>query len=300
MESNERGLRKQTELAPAPGITVITITRGRVDLLARAIESVRRQDWEGGALDHLIIVDDCDATASWLGENIQPGSSVTWKLTRRQAHEASGPARLARLRNHACSVAAGNWIAFLDDDNEFELHHIRTLVDCAIATGFPVVHSHRKLFHFDGSPFLENYWPWCRAEREARERYREYVAKGIMVEGSNIVREQTTACKGRHAAPHIDMNVWLLRRDIVLNFPMPEQFTEEDWLANMTEDDKLLERLINAKVPIATTALPSVRYYLGGYSNNFQHKHCHSEEWERPPYRHMPGHTRANVFAKGN
>lgn len=262
--------------------TVVTVTRRRVNLLERAIDSVQRQDWDGGILRHLILVDDCMETAEWLSNHVRGDGRLCWKLMERQPGESSGPSRLAKLRNLACRLTQSEWVAFLDDDNEFEPQHIRTLVACAAERSSPAVHSYRKLFHFDGTPFLEEFWPWCRGQREARERYWDYVAKGILMPGSNVVREQAAPVNGARSRTHIDMNVWLLRRDLLLRCAMPEHFTEEDWVANLTEDDKLLEALTGAGVDVAVTGIPSVRYYLGGYSNDFERKHKHSEVWERP------------------
>ena len=262
--------------------TVVTVTRRRVHLLGRAIDSVKRQDWNGGILRHLILVDDCRETAEWLSEHVNDDGHVDWKLIERQSGESSGPARLARLRNLACELAESEWIAFLDDDNEFEPQHIRTLVACAAAYSSAAVHSYRKLFHFDGTPFLEEFWPWCRRPSEARERYWEYVGKGILLPGSNVVRERAGSAGAGQSLTHIDMNVWLLRRELLLKCAMPEHFTEKDWLANLTEDDKLLEALTEAGVQVAATGIASVRYYLGGYSNDFERKHKHSEVWECP------------------
>ena len=250
-----------------------------MSLLERAIESVRRQDWTNGKLNHLIIIDDCDETADWLKE--KKHKSVTWRLARRGREDASGPSRLARLRNMAWELAGTDWVAFLDDDNEFEPQHIRTLLDCA-SNGCPAVHSYRKLFHFDGQPFLEQFWPWCREEGEAQQRYWKYVAKGILEPGSNVAREQAISADGCRESIHIDMNVWLLRRELVQKCAMSDQFTEEDWIANLAEDDKLLQALTQARIPIASSGVASVRYYLGGYSNDFERKHPHSEAWERP------------------
>lgn len=270
-------------------VTVITITRHRVDLLERAIRSVRQQDWGKGELRHLIIADDCQQTAAWLHRNVAGDDGVVWESAPRQPHETSGPSRLARLRNAACKQSLNGWIAFLDDDNEFEPHHVRTLLASAEASGCPAIHSYRKLFHFDGSPFLEEFWPFCRNESEAQAQYREYVAKGIMMPGSNVARERPFCDASGRQAVHIDMNVWLVQRQVLIECAMSDRFTEKDWIDNVTEDDKLLEALTNSKTPIATSGVPSVRYYLGGYSNNFQGKYKHSEVWDRPSIRAPSG-----------
>lgn len=269
--------------ASETSVSVITITRRRLHLLERAIRSVRFQDWNGRRLNHLVIVDDCDETAAWLERKNFP--ELNWKLIRRGINDESGPAHLARLRNLACELTEAEWISFLDDDNEFEPEHIRTLLASAYAHSSPAVYSYRKLFYSDGTPFLDEFWPWCRLKQEATQRYAEYVAMGFLEPGSNVARERIVSDDRRPRDTHIDMNVWLLQRDLLKQTAISDHFTEEDWLANRAEDDKLLEALLNAGVPIVASGVPSVRYYLGGYSNDFEQKNPNSEVWKRPSQR---------------
>jgi hypothetical protein len=64
----------------------------------------------------------------------------------------------------------------------------------------------------------------------------------------------------------VDQNLWLVRRDLLLENPIPEEWSEEDIEANTCPDDRMLEVLVRAKVPITSSGLPTVRYYVGGIS----------------------------------
>ncbi len=255
-------------------ITVITMTRKRPDLLKRAISSVRSQDYLG-EITHLIIVDDCIQTAQALTK-IESASHR--KLISHFASRAPGEipdsarldllrTRLSGLRNQAIQMADSRWIAFLDDDNVYEANHLSSLIACAYQNKYSAVHSYRKIYQADGSPYLEHRFPWVRDPEEGKRVYELCCARGVWIRDSNILQDRADP-KG-HPDPirMIDTSVWLLERSLLLQYPIPQQFTQEDLVHNTGDDDKLLELLIEREVPIGTTGLPTLRYYLGGYSN---------------------------------
>ena len=57
----------------------------------------------------------------------------------------------------------------------------------------------------------------------------------------------------------VDQNVWLVRREVMLECPMPGDFTEEDVQNNAGPDDKVLELLMKNGVPIISSGLPPGR-----------------------------------------
>lgn len=95
-------------------VSVVTPTYGRPDYLPRAIESVRKQtfaDWE------LIVVDDNP-----------PGSTMRVETERLMARNVDARIRYVKnernvggavTRNHGIEEAKGDYIAFLDDDDEY-------------------------------------------------------------------------------------------------------------------------------------------------------------------------------------
>jgi glycosyltransferase involved in cell wall biosynthesis len=258
-------------------ITVLTLTKGRPNLVRRCIKSVRQQDYEG-EVRHLILIDDCPDTYGTLQQDEQPSDKVRWFLRPRSSGEQSGPEHLAQLRNLLVRMAETEWITFLDDDNEYEPYHLRRLMECARQTGSPAVHSWLGLFNFDGSPYLKPRWPWCREDELGKQRYQEMAQRGVVSPGSNVVRDNIDNLPYRC----VDTSEWLLKREILLNHPIPSDFSYEEWINNKAEDDKLLRQLLAAKVPIVCNNVASLRYYLGGYSNNHDRSYSHSQTWACP------------------
>lgn len=249
-------------------ITVITITRGRPNYLQRAAESVQRQDYQG-SITHYILIDDCTSTRSFVEERRSFGGQVEWHLMPRMPGERSGPSRLAKLRNYAVQEAKTKWISFLDDDNEFEDNHISSLVECAIVTGSEAVHSQRKLFLPDGRPYLECIWPWSRDINERLEIYQQLCQQGVLEPGSNIEKDRCDPLEHPDPVRIVDTSEWLLRRSLLERYPFNDEYTYEDWANITTEDDKLLQQLVRERIPIYSTKKPTLKYYLGGYSNSF-------------------------------
>jgi hypothetical protein len=255
----------------AEPITVVTISRGRPHLLSRAIRSVQAQDHEGQVV-HSVIVDD-EATAygpaycEWgRGTDRRP---LSWAVARRRRGERSGPARLGHLRNQAVAAAATRTLAFLDDDNEIEPHHLSSLLACIRQTGCPAVHSHRRLYRRDGMPYLRPVMPWKREPAEARAVYADLSRRGLFVRNSNLVRDRADPRGTPDPARMVDTSEWLFERALLLRVPFCEVYDQRDWLDVVPEDNKLLTTLVELGVPIACTHMPSLRYYLGGYSNCF-------------------------------
>jgi hypothetical protein len=259
-------------------VTVVTITRRRPHLLQRCIESVRSQSFQG-TLRHLIVVDDCPLTISRLGRSCPPNPDLRYSLAKRTREESSGPPRLARLRNYAHTLVDTAWTAYLDDDNEFEADHITSLLECAAATGCSAVHSHRRLFSFEGAPFLEQRWPWCRDPEQGKQQYRALVDKGVMEVGSNIVRDRVDLSPGPSRFVMVDTSEWLINTERLRRMNISDCFSYQDWLDNLAEDDKLMEAILAAGILIGCTQRATLKYYLGGYSNDLSGVYGHSERW---------------------
>lgn len=262
-----------------PSITVITITRGRPHLLKRAMASMAGQLYEG-PVSHLILVDDCPATASMLTSIADSSSSLfEWIHVGRTHVSVDGPSQLAPLRNLAVRLATSTYIAFLDDDNEFEPNHLATLANCAAVSGCRAVHSWRRLFLPDGAAYLEPRMPWKRDPEEGRRLYQELCAQDVFEVGSNMVRDRVDPKGHPNPARMVDMGEWLFERTLLLEFPFCEQYTYQDWLAVIPEDNKLLSMLVESGIPIASTEQATLRYYLGGYSNSFSTEPTSSIRW---------------------
>ena len=267
-------------------VTVVTLTRERPTLVRRAIESVQVQDYSG-LIEHLIVIDDCAKTAEKLAETRgQPNRQVKVCFKSRPPGETPGDSlrlelvypRLSRLLNSAVCLSNSRWIAFLDDDNEYEVNHISSLVSCSVRHDCSAVHSHRKIYEADGSPYLKRCFPWAPDPQEGERIYELLCSRGVWLRGTNILKDRagpmglmpfrnSTILTSWDPVFLVDTSVWLLERSLLVKYPIPETFSNEDLENDTAPDDKLLELLLKNNVPIVTTGLPTVRYYLGGISN---------------------------------
>ena len=175
-------------------------------------------------------------------------------------------------------MATSRWIAFLDDDNEYETNHLSSLVDCAVRHDCSAVHSFRGIYNADGSPYLERRFPWARDPDEGIRIYELLCSRGVWARDSHVLRDRagpggfapfrnSTIITSRDPVFLVDTSVWLLERSLLMKYPVPERFSEEDLRNNTAPDDKLLELLLESKVRIVTTGIATLRYYLGGVSN---------------------------------
>lgn len=250
-------------------VTVITITRHRMKLLPRAIESVRSQTYLPNGLQHMILIDDCVETRNAISsQSLLPNTQIYFLP--RFAGDKSGPARLAYLRNYSVKTANSRWISFLDDDNEFAPDHIETLVECASITKSRAVHSYMQLLTGDGKPYLENRLPWAKNREEGRREYERLTRKGVFIMGSNISHDRIDPIETIDPVRTVDTGEWLFERALLLEYPFPTEYSDSDWETMTTEDDKLIDVLVRNRINISCTKKATLKYYLGGYSNTFQ------------------------------
>jgi glycosyltransferase involved in cell wall biosynthesis len=266
-------------------VTVITVTRGRPGLLSRAIASVRSQDYSA-YIDHLVIIDNCIETAARIAPMVLPRHRrIIPHFIQREMNEGDSDTdlrhvypRISRLLNLGVRLADSSWVAFLDDDNEYESNHIRTLVDCAMRCDSRAAHSVRKIYHADGLPYLDSRFPWTRDLDEGARIYELLCSRGLWIRNTHILKDRagpfgftqfrnSTILSSRDPVFMVDTSVWLLARSLVLEHPIPEEFSEQEFIDNVAPDDKFLELLLRHRVRIVSTDLPTLRYYLGGVSN---------------------------------
>jgi glycosyltransferase involved in cell wall biosynthesis len=241
----------------ADSVTIITLTRQRCKLLRRAIASVAAQDFDG-PLRHLILIDDCMVTQRWCARHAED-LGFDWHFVPRSGRAVPIPQHLAHLRNQGVRLAASRWIMFLDDDNELERNHVSSLVSLARKSGSKAVHSYAQLFWRNGSPYLEDSMPWG-PRLSSRKTYQKLCGLGVFIPGSHVVRDQA-------ASGTVDTGEWLLDRELLIRMPFPVRYTSADLSKQTTEDTKLLRRLMRKGTRIRCTELPTLKYYLGGYSN---------------------------------
>lgn len=116
-----------------PEVSVVIPTRNRPELVVRAVHSALAQTL--AELEVVVIIDGPDAaTVAALGE-------IGDERVRWVERETSGGAPTAR--NHGVDVAAADWVAFLDDDDEWLPEKLETQLAKAKASGvaLPIVGS---------------------------------------------------------------------------------------------------------------------------------------------------------------
>ena len=112
-------------------ISVVVPVRDRRDLVGRAIDSVRAQTYRDF---ELIVVDDgsVDGTAQWVQ------SQFADEVTLLRLPESRG---VSAARNHGIAAASGEWIAFLDSDDEWCCDKLERQVDAIAESGLLVCHT---------------------------------------------------------------------------------------------------------------------------------------------------------------
>jgi len=130
-------------------------------------------------------------------------------------------------------------------------------------TDAAAAHSWRLLFQADGRPYLTPEFPWGRDPETRRRIYRDCVDAGVMSPGSNVVRDRLDM-----ASTWVDLGEWLLPRAFLLAHPFETRFDEWDWFNIHVEDRHLPSAVAESGMAVAPTQLPTLHYYLGGYTNN--------------------------------
>jgi glycosyltransferase involved in cell wall biosynthesis len=105
--------------------------------------------------------------------------------------------KLGFLRNFGISIANGDYICYLDDDNTYDSNHISSLVQTIESNPtIDIAYSWRRLVYEDGTPYLAEEYPWTPTARLASDKsslsrfiYDHLVANGIRSPGSNIVKD---------------------------------------------------------------------------------------------------------------
>ena len=248
------------------GVTVVTFTRMRPHLLENTNRSVAQQCCDHVAA-HIILVDDCAKTWSSLAKELP--DHVWPRMALRSADEATGPRRIATLRDIGAGLAKTRWLAYLDDDDEWLPNDLHTLLETAERTSAKAVHSWEQTLSPAGTPFLEEYFPWKQGVDPARAEYDRLLKLGMLEMGSNVIRHRVDREEGPEHVRYVDGGEWLLDSEMVSELGFGCDFTDEDRANMIAEDDKFVTKLVENDIPIACTEQATFIYRLGGFSNQF-------------------------------
>lgn len=121
-----------------PKISVVISTYKRKELLRKAVESIKRQDYL--AKEIVVVGDNCP-------EFQPPPGCVSLNLP--ENHGAGG----AVPRNYALMLSGSTWVAYLDDDNQWKPDHLSSLMsgvmDASLEMGVSSMEVDGKALIFD-------------------------------------------------------------------------------------------------------------------------------------------------------
>lgn len=170
-----------------PKISIVTPAYNCEKYLEEAVNSVLAQsfeDWE------LLIIDDCSKDATWL--RMQTLAKQDNRIRIFQNRHNSGS---AATRNNGIRQAKGEWIAFLDSDDLWRPEKLERQMS--------VLRKHPDAsFLFTGSAFIEDDGMTIAHVLHVPEK----------VSRKKLLKQNVISCSSV-----------LIRRELMLEFPMPEE-----------------------------------------------------------------------------
>lgn len=115
-----------------PSVSLIIPTTGERPSVAAALRSALAQDMPGL---EIVVVDDA-RTAAWTSS---PALAPLLADPRVRVARSGRRAGCAAAKNVGLAMAQGEWVCYLDDDNEYRAAKVRAQHALALATGSPVV-----------------------------------------------------------------------------------------------------------------------------------------------------------------
>jgi dTDP-4-amino-4,6-dideoxygalactose transaminase len=256
-------------------VCVVVLTTGRRATLTEALHSLREQTYRGPC-SVLILLDRQDEHANRL-PNLVAAAAMPDEITVRTISLTLCPgsepgdlfSRVALLRNIALGYVTAPLIAFLDDDNVWEPDHLTSLTQLMAETHALAVHSWRRLVTPQGTPQVPDTFPWLMTPDAAAARFALLTKAGVLQPGSEIVRDRSSLNVLGREYGMVDMGEWLFDRRLFSFVRFDTQWTGEQLIDCVGEDDKLLQQLRELLIPVHCTERATLRYRLGGFSNAF-------------------------------
>ena len=206
-------------------VTVVTPTIGS-RALVRAIESVQAQTYS--RLDHLIVIDGPDGEAR-VRAAMPAAPRHPCYLIALPFNTGAGGFKGHRIYGAAVYLASGRYVAFLDEDNWFEPDHIESLMRLTETGGLEWAYALRTIVDAEG--------------REVAKDDCESLGKWPL---------------WRDPATHfVDMNCYLLRRDIAIEFSPRFHRRSRDLFS---PDAALCQHLLKTRPRFDTNGAYTVNY----------------------------------------
>ncbi len=115
--------RRESPSRPEPLVSILIRTVDRGASLAQALETVAQQTWRN---IETIVVEDGPPCSQAVVESFRDRLNVRY-------HATESKVGRARAGNMALSMARGEWLNFLDDDDVLFADHVEALLDAALA-----------------------------------------------------------------------------------------------------------------------------------------------------------------------
>ena len=267
-------------------ISVVIPTFNRPHLLQRAIASVEQQDYMA-PIEVVIVTTDTCPTGLRAIEEIVRTAKVTCKICVLNLDERAvasnpllqsyAPAIIAHARNLGTAAAQGEFIAHLDEDNEYLPRHLSSLAEVLERSpDLPAAHSWRHLLWEDGLPFTDNLYPWMNQptwmnqppSAGARYVFEELVRFGVFQRDSCEVRDKYITPSGLQLLT-VDSSEWLIRRTFHLRFPFRERLQFREVSHGLSDDYLFCQKLAEAEIKVGCTEKFTLNYYLRGLSSKW-------------------------------
>lgn len=222
--------------AKSSDISVVIITHNRQKEVLNAVRSAIEQSTQ--PLE-IIIVDDGSTPAMSLGALLGGEHGIPIRIVRKEV--AGGP---SAARNTGMRAAKGSWIAFLDDDDEFEPRKIATLTETIARLGTSVdliYHPARILMVNEGVEYISA----PQAPISGSDFFQELLVKNVIGGTPMVVgrKEKLLASGGFDESLRAleDYELWIrLARDGAQFYLLPEPLTRYHYTtakASITKSD---------------------------------------------------------------
>jgi glycosyltransferase involved in cell wall biosynthesis len=161
-------------------VSTVIPTRGRPELLRRAVNSALAQTWR--AIEVVVVIDGVDlATSITVAE-------LMWQDARVRVVELPVSVGGSDARNRGVDAACGEWIAFLDDDDEWLPGKLEAQLDAVLQSAAPVViGTCRMIARTPGNDYV-----WPRRKPARNEQIGEYLlARRSLTRGEGYIQTST-------------------------------------------------------------------------------------------------------------